>query len=192
MREGGSSWKLLGSHEWICKFTLESAKLFSMRIPKDSFKAPYTLSTKKESGEERKEKKQIVGIVIGLFITACQPASGYFMPWVLEIGFIVRLYLYFLVKLFEFLFFLSGRMRIILNRSIWPIQGTLTSTNVPGQSGPGSNGNEEVIHTSEIPRTGKPSLFYLFIVFCRFFKILCGVLLFDFVFTIKEKDVIVF
>ena len=29
-----------------------------------------------------------------------------------------------------------------LNRSIWPMDGTLTRTTTPDQSGPGSNGNE--------------------------------------------------
>ena len=33
-----------------------------------------------------------------------------------------------------------------LNITIWPIDGTLTSTTNPGQSGPGSNGNEGVFY----------------------------------------------
>ena len=35
-----------------------------------------------------------------------------------------------------------------LNISIWPIDGTLTDTTAPGQSGFGSNGNEGVLHVS--------------------------------------------
>ena len=31
--------------------------------------------------------------------------------------------------------------------SIWPIDGNLTETNILGQSGPGRNGNEVVLHT---------------------------------------------
>ena len=39
----------------------------------------------------------------------------------------------------------SYRIRIILlNRSIWPIDGTLTGTTTSGQSGPGGNGNERI------------------------------------------------
>ena len=32
-----------------------------------------------------------------------------------------------------------------LNSSIWPLDGTLTGAINPGQSGPGSNGNEGVL-----------------------------------------------
>ena len=32
------------------------------------------------------------------------------------------------------------------NNSVWPIDRTLSSTNTSDQSGPGSNGNEEVLH----------------------------------------------
>ena len=31
---------------------------------------------------------------------------------------------------------------------MWPIDGNLTDTTTPGQSGPGSNGNKGVFHTS--------------------------------------------
>ena len=33
-----------------------------------------------------------------------------------------------------------------LKSSIWPIDGTLTSTTTPGYGGPGSNGNECVLY----------------------------------------------
>ena len=36
------------------------------------------------------------------------------------------------------------QIQIILNRSIWPIDGTLSGATPPGQSGPGSNGNKGV------------------------------------------------
>ena len=39
------------------------------------------------------------------------------------------------------------------NRSLWLLVGTLTSTNTPCQSGPGSNGNEKVLLTPKISRT---------------------------------------
>ena len=38
-------------------------------------------------------------------------------------------------------------IRIILNRSLWSIDVTLICTTIPGQSWPGSNGNEGVRHT---------------------------------------------
>ena len=40
-----------------------------------------------------------------------------------------------------------------MNSSIWPIDGTQTSINNPGWSGPGNNGNKEVFHSSPISRT---------------------------------------
>ena len=42
----------------------------------------------------------------------------------------------------------------MLNRSIWLIDGTLTDITTPGQSEPGSNGNERVLNTPHISRTG--------------------------------------
>ena len=33
-----------------------------------------------------------------------------------------------------------------LDISVWPIDGTLTGTTTLGQGGPGSNGNEGVLH----------------------------------------------
>ena len=36
----------------------------------------------------------------------------------------------------------SFKYRKWLDSSIWPILGTLASSTTPGQSGPGSNGNE--------------------------------------------------
>ena len=41
-----------------------------------------------------------------------------------------------------------------LNSSIWPIDGILTDITTPGQSGPGSNGNEELLHSLQSSRTG--------------------------------------
>ena len=38
------------------------------------------------------------------------------------------------------------------NKSIWPIDETLTGTTTPGQGGPGSNGNKEVLHTPQISK----------------------------------------
>ena len=46
------------------------------------------------------------------------------------------------------------KYKSFLNRSIWPIYETLTGTTTSGQSGPGSNGNEGVFHTTQISRTG--------------------------------------
>ena len=50
-----------------------------------------------------------------------------------------------------------------LKSSIWFIYGTLTSTTTPGQSEPGSNGNEGVLHIPQSFRTGaspSDSLFF--------------------------------
>ena len=38
--------------------------------------------------------------------------------------------------------------------SIYPIDGTLTGTTTPGQSGPGSNGGEWVLHILQTSRNG--------------------------------------
>ena len=41
--------------------------------------------------------------------------------------------------------------------SIWPIDGTLKGTTTLGQSGPGSNGNEDVLYILQISKTGTSS-----------------------------------
>ena len=41
-----------------------------------------------------------------------------------------------------------------VNSSSWPIDGTLTGAITPGQSGPGSNGNEGVLQISQSSGTG--------------------------------------
>ena len=38
------------------------------------------------------------------------------------------------------------------SRSLWPLDGTLKGTITPGQSGPGSNSNEGVLHTTKNSR----------------------------------------
>ena len=40
-----------------------------------------------------------------------------------------------------------------LNRSIWPIDGSLTGTTTPDRSGLGSNGNKGVLYISQSSRT---------------------------------------
>ena len=45
--------------------------------------------------------------------------------------------------------FLSNMNIIFVNRSIWPIYGTLIDTTTPGQSEPRSNGNKGVLHSPE-------------------------------------------
>ena len=44
----------------------------------------------------------------------------------------------------------SYPIQIIKNRSIWFIDGTLTGTLISGQSGTGSSGNKEGLHTSSM------------------------------------------
>ena len=59
----------------------------------------------------------------------------------------------FLHAVIGFYIFLSNT-----KRSIWSIDRTLTSTTIPGQSGPGSNGNEGIHHTPQITKTGSSQL----------------------------------
>ena len=40
------------------------------------------------------------------------------------------------------------------NSSIWPIDRTLSSALTPGQSEPGNNGNERVLHIPQSSKTG--------------------------------------
>ena len=40
------------------------------------------------------------------------------------------------------------------NSSIWPIDKTLSGATTLGYSGPGSNGNEEVLHIPQSSKTG--------------------------------------
>ena len=46
------------------------------------------------------------------------------------------------------------QIRIIFKQINWPVNGTITDTTTPSQSGPGSNGNKEDLHTLQISRTG--------------------------------------
>ena len=56
----------------------------------------------------------------------------------------------------EFFFFAHSPIKYdkFLNRSIWPIDNTQTGTTNSGQKRCGSNGNEGVLHTPQICRTG--------------------------------------
>ena len=49
---------------------------------------------------------------------------------------------------------LNSTCQIIFKRPIRPIDETLTGTTTPSQSGLGSNGNEGVLHTPQIIKTG--------------------------------------
>ena len=51
------------------------------------------------------------------------------------------------------LFNISHMFAHRLNSSIWSIDGTLTNTTTPGQSGPGINGNEGVLQISQSSKT---------------------------------------
>ena len=46
-----------------------------------------------------------------------------------------------------FIFTFTIDYKWFLNRSICPRDRNFTDTTTPGQSGPGSNGNEKVLHT---------------------------------------------
>ena len=43
------------------------------------------------------------------------------------------------------------------NSSIWPLDRALSNATTPGQSKPGSNGNEGVLHISQISKAGASS-----------------------------------
>ena len=45
-----------------------------------------------------------------------------------------------------------------LNSSIWPLDGTLTSSTTPGESGPESNGNKGVLYIPQSSRIGASPL----------------------------------
>ena len=47
------------------------------------------------------------------------------------------------------------------NSSIWPKDGGLSDTTTPSQGGPGSNGNEEVLHISQSFGTGASAFDFL-------------------------------
>ena len=48
--------------------------------------------------------------------------------------------------------------QVFLFNIIWLIDGILTGTTIPDQSGPGSNSNEEIFHIFKISRTGNSPL----------------------------------
>ena len=69
------------------------------------------------------------------------------MPGGVGIMFIVRIY-FFLMWLFIWIFLrtiLSNRNNF--HRSIWTKDGTLIGVTTLSQSGPGNNGNENLLHT---------------------------------------------
>ena len=72
--------------------------------------------------------------------------------------FIVRQFLHFLSVVFslESFFFYVGHIEYeyFSNWSILPMDRTLKGTTPPGQSEPWSSGNEKVLHTPQISRTG--------------------------------------
>ena len=45
----------------------------------------------------------------------------------------------------------------MLNSSIWPIEGTLSGATILGQSGPGSDGNKDVLHIPQSSRFTRAS-----------------------------------
>ena len=53
---------------------------------------------------------------------------------------------------------IQSNMNNFLNRSIWPINESLTGTTNLGPSGPGSNSSEGVLHILQISRTGASPL----------------------------------
>ena len=56
--------------------------------------------------------------------------------------------------LIQIIFFAYGLIEMDLSRYIWPINGILRDTMILSQGRPGSNGNEEVLHTSQISKFG--------------------------------------
>ena len=67
----------------------------------------------------------------------------------------VDIYIFYVVVSSEFFFArVSIKCKWFLNKPIWPIEGTLIGITTLGQSGTGSNGYEQVLHTSQISRSG--------------------------------------
>ena len=60
------------------------------------------------------------------------------------------IYQVFLINLLHIICFMCSKW---LNISSWPIEGTLTGTTTPTQTGPDGNGNEVVLYISESSRT---------------------------------------
>ena len=59
-------------------------------------------------------------------------------------------YFYHTIKWFQVLLYNSHNLTLVTCFhtvcSVWPIDRTQSGATTPGQSGPGSNGNEEVLH----------------------------------------------
>ena len=89
------------------------------------------------------EKIYLVG---WLGFTACHPIGLFYA----EYFFIYELTLF----TNNFFFFQTQFFYELIFWSIQPIDGTLTGTTTPKQSGPGCNGNEGVLHISQDSRTG--------------------------------------
>ena len=56
---------------------------------------------------------------------------------------------------------------------IWPIDRTLSDATTPGQSGPGSDGNEEVLHIPQSSSITKTSLWDCLVSYPRYLLPLC-------------------
>ena len=83
-----------------------------------------------------------------LIFAACQPVLDYFRPKGLGIAYIVFLYLHYVVVSKEFFFFLFlAHARINCEYVLFD---QVTRTITPSQSEPGSNGNEGLLHTTQI------------------------------------------
>ena len=65
------------------------------------------------------------------------------------------IFTFFMQLFLKSFFFALGHIgnKWFINKSIWPIDGTLTGTTTPGQSGTGSNGNKRVLHSPQSSRT---------------------------------------
>ena len=68
--------------------------------------------------------------------------------------------------LFLFQTILFTRIKF-LNKSTWSINGTLTGTTTPSESGPESNGNEGVLHTPQFIRVGTSASYQDTFLFLR-------------------------
>ena len=82
-----------------------------------------------------------------LMLMACQPFWGYFAPRRKRTVFAVRSYLHLYCFLRVFFFGTwSYQIRILLNKSIWTIDGIPKGATAPRQKGLLSNGNEGVLN----------------------------------------------
>ena len=109
------------------------------------FKNPYQIIS----------RSQFYKVFHVFFSKACQLAQGYLI--LKSLGFAFNIYIYIFVYFFLKIFYFENNLieyESFLNKSIWPIDGTLTGSTTSDPSGPGSNDIEGLFKTTERSITG--------------------------------------